>query len=368
MEENQNEPEKAIKIPCNACGGEMLYDAKSQKMLCQHCGSTQEVPSESDMIVEKPFTEALTLDSAPKGFDTEKKVFHCNNCGANTAVDTGTVTFKCGFCGSEKYNEKSVEQNIIKPAGVLPFAITKNQALDKFTEWLGKGFFYPSDLKKLASLDNIHGMYLPFWTYDAQTSSSWYADRGFHYYVTEYYTDSNGNQQSRQVQKTRWVSVSGYFQHFFDDVLVIGSKGVKQSRVEKIYPFSLEKVVNYDPSFLLGWEAEIYEIDVKEGFNMADGIMDKYIRSECAGLARGNGDTYRALSITTSKNNITYKHIMLPIWVAGYTYKNKIYQFIINGETGKVSGKKPLSWIKITITVLIVLIIIAVLVVLFKDK
>jgi hypothetical protein len=150
----------------------------------------------------------------------------------------------------------------------------------------------------------------------------------------------------------RWVPASGYYSHHFDDVTVIASKGIKQSAVERIYPFDLPQLVNYDPQYLLGKHAEVYALDVQAGFKVADGIMDRYIEGECA--KQIPGDTYRNLRVNTHKHGITFKHILLPIWIAAYIFNNKSYQVIVNGQTGKISGEKPLSWFKIILTIAIV--------------
>lgn len=347
--QNSEKAERVINVDCGNCGSQMIYNAKDQNLLCEHCGHTQALPSASDMVVERSFSEAMHLDDRPTGFGVETKVFHCNGCGSETAVKPDTVDFECPFCGSINVNEEAHDAKVIQPSGIMGFKIERSEALSKFREWIGKGWFHPNNLKKFAKLDKIAGMYLPFWTYDANTASSWTAQAGYHYYVTETYTDSNGNTQTRQVQKTRWVPVNGYYEHFFDDVLVVGSNGVTQNMVEKIFPYDLADVVNYDSKYILGWGSEVYQKDVNEGFGVAEGIMDRHIRQQI--IARIPGDTYRALSVNTRKSNITFKHVLLPLWLAGYRYNKKVYQFLVNGQTGKIGGKKPLSIFKIALVV-----------------
>lgn len=151
------------------------------------------------------------------------------------------------------------------------------------------------------------------------------------------------------------IQVEGNYDNWFDDVTVVASGGIKQSRVEDIYPFTLSSAVNYEPKFMLGWKSEVYAKDVKQGFAVAENIMDQFIEKEI--IKQIPGDTYRFLQINTRKSDITFKHLLLPIWVAAYQYGNKTYQVVVNGETGKISGEKPLSWIKITLAVLAVAIV-----------
>jgi hypothetical protein len=290
------------------------------------------------------------------GLDAPMKTLNCKNCGAVTNVPKDQLTVACDFCGSHNVNEEAHETRAIRPQAIAPFRVEKNKAIEAFRSWIGKGWFHPNDLKKVGDLDTLHAVYLPFWTYDAHTASSWSAMSGYHYYETETYTDSQGNRQTRQVQKTRWVPSSGYYEQFFDDVMVVASKGITQNRMERILPFELNRLVNYDPQYLLGKSAEVYALDVKEGFRVADGIMDEHIRREI--VRRIPGDTYRDLSISTRKDGVTFKHILLPIWIAAYIYAGKSFQVIVNGQTGKISGEKPLSAWKITLTILFALVVI----------
>ncbi len=344
--------EQFISVPCNACGSEMTFDPGTQGLHCTHCGNRRELPRSSDRIIERSFSETFSLSHQPTGLDVETKLFHCNNCGSNTVVDPDVVSFTCPFCSSKNVNESAFDRRMIRPSGVLPFKITKNKAVNMFKAWIGKGrLFRPSKLGKLARMDGINSVYLPFWTYDANTASSWHADAGYYYYESQTFRDRDGNVQTRQVQKTRWVPVSGYYEHYFNDVLVGGSHGLKQKEVEKISPYELKDVVNYDSRFILGHESEVYQKDVYEGYKIADHIMDNEIRKQCSRMVPG--DTQRNLRINTRKSKVTFKHLLLPVWIAAYQFKGKIYRFIVNGQTGKVSGKKPVSWGKVIIAILI---------------
>lgn len=352
MEENTETLERIIHVDCKACGSEMTFDPEKQLLLCAHCGNTQALGAARDMVIERSFNDALNLEDQPTGLDIPSKIFHCNGCGANTAVEIEQTRFVCPFCSSENVNPEAHESKVIRPAGVLPFKIPKKEAVEKFTTWIGKGFFAPNNLKRLAKLDGIRSVYLPFWTYDADTDSNWTAQAGYYYYETQTYTDGQGQTRTRSVRKTRWVPASGYYSHHFDDVLVLGSQGLTQTFAERIYPFKLDEVVNYDTRYLLGHDSEIYQKDVKEGFNVAEGIMDAAIRS--AIVRQIPGDTYSNLYVNTHKHDLTFKHIMLPLWISAYKYNGKVYQFLVNGQTGKISGKKPVSWIKVTLLVLAV--------------
>jgi hypothetical protein len=305
----------------------------------------------SDKVVEQSLQEAMQQVSAWKPGTTGKRAMNCKSCGATTIVEENAPIVNCTFCSSKNVNIAAFDQNLIQPIGIIPFLIAHKTAESKFREWIGEGWFHPSELSKAAELGEINGVYTPFWTYDAQTNTNYQGEAGFYYYVTESYTDSEGNRQTRQVQHTRWEWRSGSFEQFFDDVLVVASKGIPQERMDEIAPFNLTSVINFDPRLLLNWRAEVYGVEVNDGYQMASRIMDNQLYNMSA--AKIGGDTYRNLEIDVKKSAQTFKHILLPVWLCAYNFNSKIYQFAINGQTGKVSGEKPYSWIKITFAVLL---------------
>lgn len=352
MSETTTQPQNIVNVLCTGCRGNMVYSPDKQMLECPQCGSTRPIPTANDKVVENDFGTALNLSASQTGFDAQSKDFKCSACGSVTSFPADTVSFECPFCGSKNVDPAAHESRVIRPAALIPFKVNKKTAVEKFKDWIGSGWFHPNDLKKRASMDRMHGVYLPYWTYDAMTYSHWTADAGYYYYTTETYTDSNGRTQTRQVRHVRWVPVSGYHEYFFDDVLVVASHGVQQRMAEKVMPFQLGELVNYDPQFMLGMEAEVYQKDVQQGFTVAEGIMASELERQI--VQQIPGDTHRFLNINTRKSNITFKHILLPSWISSYTYKNKVYQFLVNGQTGAIGGDKPLSFWKIFFTVLAV--------------
>lgn len=357
--------QKIGRFKCTNCGSmDVGYSAEEKKLKCNYCKNIWDIPRESDKIIERKLGEGFRLEDMPLGLGVESRVSHCTSCGANTAIPADQVNTSCPFCGSTAVNEEAMDTKVIQPAGIVPFSFPKKMALQAFEGWVKQGWFHPNNLNKMAQLHEISGVYLPFWTFDALTESSWTADAGYYYYESESYTDSEGNTQTRQVQKVRWVPTGGYYDHFFDDIVVIASKGIPQGIIQEVYPFDLKEVVNYDSQFVLGWDCEVYQKDVKEGYETADGIMDEFIRAEC--VKRIPGDTYRFLNVSTRKNELTFKHILLPIWIAAYRYNNKVYRFIVNGQTGKITGNKPYSAWKIAFAILGVAAIVAALVLAYQ--
>jgi DNA-directed RNA polymerase subunit RPC12/RpoP len=346
--------EKVLEIPCPGCGGKLHYSAEKQQISCDYCGHHEDFDKANDRVEELSLNDYLQNADNLKPSDAQKHVYHCKSCGANMMLDKNEVSVNCSFCGSKNVNEAAFEERYIQPQGIIPFTIPIQKAKDMFRAWVSRGFFTPSKLKTQASLDSLKGVYIPFWTYDAQTDSKWSGYAGYYYYVTRT-REVNGRTETYQERNTRWEWREGMSSRFFDDVLIAASKGLNQQEVNKIFPYRLQEIVNFDARLLLGWGAEVYSLAVNEGYQEANKIMDEQIELDCARLLAA--DTYRDLHVITQKSKQTFKHLLLPLWICTYLYNGKTYRFMVNGQTGKIEGSKPLSAIKIALTILLVLII-----------
>lgn len=350
---------QAHDFPCQNCGAKLHYDASSQSMKCPYCGFVQAVQQQQPQAQhfqggyghqqqaagprEIPIEEGYRL--ATRGYGTPVTQVACNECGANVSVSPGEQTAKCAFCGSHKVLAQEAAGTAIRPESMVPFRVDKAHANKTFGEWLGSLWFRPNDLKKMAQLQEMGGVYIPYWTFDSWVQSNWTADAGYYYYETEWYTDANGDQQSREVQRTRWEPASGWRRDFFDDVLICASKGLPEGLVKQFQTFNTQELVPYQPHFLAGWRAEVYAIDLMPAWAVAQEKMADTQRSRCSSDVPG--DTQRNLHVNNQFSSVTFKHVLLPIWIAAYRYKGKPYQFLVNGQTGEVVGKAPWSFWKI---------------------
>jgi predicted RNA-binding Zn-ribbon protein involved in translation (DUF1610 family) len=359
-------PEQAQKFPCPSCGSQMSFDAAQGILACAHCGNTMAVPTTATAIREYDLEAALKqATAAPRetGYGGDKRSIKCKSCGAVNTVDASVVSTECPFCGSNQVVPQEQVAQVVKPESLLPFQVDQAKAVALFRKWLGSGFFRPTPVRRIArdAQARIHGMYLPFWTFDAFTSSWWEAEAGHYYYTTETYwdTDDKGQkvQRTRQVQHVRWEPASGHLQLALDDVLVPATRNVDQSMIESIYPFDTKALVLYKPEFLAGWGAEAYTVDLPEAWKTGQGIMQETVNNACA--RQIPGDTYRNLRVDTAFSNMTYKHVLFPVWIASYRFNDKVYHFLVNGQTGEVRGQAPISWIRVILVIVVVLIILA---------
>ena len=358
--------EEAHRFPCSSCGAEMDFDAEQGTLACAYCGHTSTVPVTQQEIREYDLETALdNMLAAPHetGYGEDKRSIKCESCGAVNTLDANVVSTECAFCGSNQVVPQEHVAQVIKPESLLPFGVDQSEAVTLFRGWLGRGFFRPTPVKKIAkhAEAKLQGVYLPFWTLDALTSSWWWAEAGYYYYVTESYwaTDDKGKRvrRTRQVQKVRWQPASGSLQLRFDDVLVPGTNSVERGMIERIYPFDTKVLVPYEAGFLSGWGAEAYTVDLRQAWETGQDIIHGLVRQACA--REVPGDTQRNLQVDTAFSDMTYKHVLFPVWIASYRYKDRIYHFLINGQTGEVQGQAPISWIRVTLVVLVALIILA---------
>jgi LSD1 subclass zinc finger protein len=364
MDENQQpnprQLEKILQMPCPTCNSELSYSAEKQMINCRHCGYTQDYERASDQIKEQSLSDAAASMSFYSPAAIHKQVIECESCRAQLMIEQDAVAIRCNFCGSEKVNKAAFNQNLIQPQGIIPFKIQKREAVDKFKKWIAEGWFRPNALKKMAELGDIQGIYLPFWTYDSESYTQWRGEAGFYYYVE---VEKDG--KTEKERRTRWESRNGSFNRSFDDVLILASKGKTREVVEGIFPYQLTESVNYNPTLMVGWQAEIYTVDVKEGYQQAEKKMYEEIKNQAE--KKLGGDTQRGLHVEADFYEQTFKHLILPVWLCTYKYGDKAYQFAVNGQTGKIEGQKPVSWFKIILLILTIVAIIAA-VVIFTQK
>jgi hypothetical protein len=259
---------------------------------------------------------------------------------------------------------------IITPGGLLPFCVTQQQASSDLRQWLSSRWFAPNDLKRFAEPEAIHGIYLPFWTYDTNTTTDYTGQRGEYYYVTETYyeRDAQGNQvqRTRQVRHTRWYSASGTVTGSFDDVLIPATLSLPSDRLTALEPWDLPDLRSYDPAFLSGFKAQRYQIDLQQGFERVKEIIAPSIESDVRSDI--GGDEQRIDRLSTAYSNITFKHLLLPVYAGAFRYNGKLFQILVNGRTGEIQGERPYSVWKIALLVVSILIVVLILVMVFGQR
>jgi predicted RNA-binding Zn-ribbon protein involved in translation (DUF1610 family) len=341
---------------CPSCSAAIKFDPSSGTLTCPYCGYSEEIPQpdlDADKVAQElKFEEALERGNFDWG--EEKKVVICNACSAESVYDVLEVANVCPYCGSNHVMESAAEDSLA-PNGVIPFAITREKANENFQAWMKGKLFAPNEAKRNAKADAFNGVYLPFWTFDAKTSSQ---------YKAEYGIDRQVHEKDGKVRTvTDWYRTSGFYQKFIDDFLVRATNRYDAKLLHSVEPFETNNSKAYDKTYLSGYIAERYSIGLEDGWKIAqDGIHNQLEDSISRKIKRENGaDRVRSLHFSTSYSNITYKYVMLPIWLSSFRFKSKTYQFVVNGQSGKVGGESPVSWVKVTFAVILTIMVVAIL-------
>ena len=339
------------RFPCENCGADMRFDPGENRMICDHCGNVEPIETGGPWtggIRERDFRTALAGDLDAHEMETTR-VTRCPNCGAEVEFDPELHATECPFCATPVVADTGVHRHI-KPAGLVPFALDEAQARAAMTDWLGALWFAPNGLQDYARKGRrMAGIYVPYWTYDADTRSAYTGEHGTVYYDSRTVV-RDGKRQTVQVQKVRWRPARGRVARFFDDVLVLASKSLPKSFTDALAPWDLSALKPYTPAFLAGFRAEGYQVALDEGFHEARALMDRQIERDVRFDI--GGDRQRIHSIDTEVSKVTFKHVLLPVWLAAYKYRGRTFRFVVNGQTGKVQGERPYSAWKITLAVI----------------
>jgi hypothetical protein len=345
--------------PCDSCGAGLRFAPGQTQLVCNHCGHVQSIAAEgpwaqSRALAELDLQQGLRND-LPGTIMDEVRATTCPSCGALVEFDGAAHATECPFCATPVVAETG-SHRLIKPQALIPFVLSEAEARSAMTAWLGRLWFAPSGLVDYARRGRaMTGMYVPYWTFDAETRSRYRGQRGDHYYQTQTVTvQVNGRAEPRQqqVRHTRWSPASGQVARRFDDVLVMASSSLPQRLGDELTPWDLNTLVAYKPDFLAGFRAEGYTVPLADGYIVARarmaGVIQMDVRQDIG------GDEQRIDAVETAHSKETFKHILLPIWIAAYKFNGKSYRFLVNGQTGEVQGERPWSVWKILLTCLVV--------------
>ncbi len=337
-------------FPCVSCGGNVTFKPGTTALVCPFCGAKNEIEAQDSPVEELEF-EAFLRDAETRETLQERLTVKCGNCAAETTLGTNVTADECPFCGT-KIVAQAKSTKAIAPRSLLPFKITKENAASRFQAWLASRWFAPSALRHFARTTALAGVYTPYWTYDCGTTTRYTGQRGEHYWDTEtHHTMRNGKSvtETRRVRKTRWYPASGTVRNAFDDVLVLASAALPRTHADALEPWDLRELVPFKEDYLSGFKVQSYSVGLREGFNAAKEKMDPKIRATIH--ADIGGDEQRITSMSVRYHDITFKHVLLPVWISAYRFKERVYRFLVNARTGEVQGERPYSWVKIALLI-----------------
>ncbi|MCK0472284.1 TFIIB-type zinc ribbon-containing protein [Halalkalibacter sp. APA_J-10(15)] len=314
-----------IHYKCPSCGADMKFDSASGKLSCGSCGRHDDIESFPKENVLHKFEEGEAIQ------------YHCKNCGADILTDSDTTATTCCFCGAGVVLADRLSGDLA-PAFVIPFQINKDEAKEAFKKWCKKGKLTPKGFMTADRIKNITGMYVPFWLYDLNSKGDVDAvctkvrryTRGDYIYT-----------------ETRYFDVSRSVDLQYVKVPVDASEKMDDELMDKLEPYNYSNLKEFNTPYLAGYIAEKYNYDDKELLPRVqarvENYVDTYIKSTTSAY---HTTTIKRKRLDTKQNQAYYT--LIPVWMVYYDYGNKEHIFAMNGQTGKVVGKPPISFGKVT--------------------
>ncbi len=343
---------------CPSCGAAMEFDSESQKMKCPQCGNQVDVSSFGEMHGdeqgeawdnggaegERGQTYDENSEFAGQDFGSEQfegdgfdgtmnmKVYHCQSCGAELMSDEYTSAVICSFCGNPSLVEDRLT-GAYKPKKIIPFKINREQAKDIYRKWVRRGKLTPSTLKSQSTIEKISGLYVPFWLYDYRAESQMVA--------------SAEKIRTRRSGDTEYT----YHDHFhvyrdveadFQRIPADASEKMEDGAMDKMEPYLYNELEPFAPAYLQGYLSERYNLTHQEMEPRVNRRVDKYITE----MTRDTIVGYSTVSVRSNRirrSNYNVQYVLLPVWVLNCRYQNKDFQFMLNGQTGKIVADRPIS-------------------------
>lgn len=353
--------EKVHRYRCPDCGANVLFEQQEGNLRCPACGRREEVVGGAG-TEERSYEKYLHPSKDQlRTLASNALEVQCQTCSATVTFTPPEVADECPFCGSRIVAQPKPADPVVAPERVLPFRLTQAESGVRVRSWFKSRWFAPNALKKFAAHKPVAGVYIPFWSYDLHTVNRYRGQRGDHYSETETYTESDekGNSvtKTREVERTRWRDVSGAVSRWFDDTLVPATKSLPQNCLDALEPWDLAELRSYEPACLSGYKALRYQVDIAEGFERAKELSAPAIAEEVRFDI--GGAEQKVDQISTRYSGITFKHLLLPLYIGAYRFRDRVYQVVVNARTGEVQGERPYSFWKILCFVLLLLMAIA---------
>ncbi len=275
----------------------------------------------------------------------ETRLVQCPQCGAQVELPPTRISTECAFCESPLVEATAEKLDIDR---VAPFDLNAEQAGNRLRSELSSRWMAPEEVRKKGKAEDVEGVFLPFWAYDAVARSNYSVDIGIHWYETETYTttDSKGKivTRTRVVQRTEWHASEGSHVGDYRDQLVSASRGLPEDEANQLEPFDLGLCQSYDEALIAGWPAERPSVtDARADATARAEFTEREGREISAFLP---GDEQRGLQWGTELEMGEIELFLLPVWIARYKHKGEVFRLLVNGQTGEVVGETPTSGTK----------------------
>jgi predicted RNA-binding Zn-ribbon protein involved in translation (DUF1610 family) len=341
----KEEAEETRTFKCRHCGGTIAYSPTDRKLTCPYCGGAQDVEAEEVGRAAAEFEFTLeTMEQAQRGWGEERRELACESCGAVVATSPDTLTSTCAFCGSNRVLARDAAGDVLRPTSLLPFTVAQERCRTLASEWLGRGWMHPAELRDVRALKGLTGIYLPYWTFDAHIRAAWKAEVGTRR-TERYYSD--GEWKTRTVIDWDWRS--GRVSVPINDHVLPGTGHVSRVILDKILPFNLNELTEYDAGYLAGWQTKTYDVQLQDAWQLAKQEMRAKAKDAC--YSDTGSSHVRNMRMTADFADERWRYILLPVYLASYPFDDSVFQVMVNGQTGKVAGQKPIAWLKVWLVI-----------------
>jgi DNA-directed RNA polymerase subunit RPC12/RpoP len=344
----QQEPDRpVVEFNCPQCGAATAYSAKDGGLKCSHCGY-YEAPEKPDLSVPGQANEFTleTLKQSNLGWGEPRKELECLKCGAKTTLPVETLTHTCAFCDSNQVIQREAAQDLIKPGYLIPFRFDSFQCSAISKRWLGSSWMTPAEVGKLAELHAFTGVYMPFWAFDAKMNADWEAEVA-HTRTENYFDPNTKNWKPHTVTEWKWES--GHVHEAIKNLLVIGTEHLSALLVNQINQFQFAELVPCEAKYLAGFQARAYDVPLETAWEQGRHVMREQTRQLCR--EETCTPQIRNFNMSVAFCEEGWHYYLLPFYIAAYSYQDKVYQVIINGQTGAVAGQRPVDWRKVLMTI-----------------
>ncbi|MFN2271394.1 MAG: hypothetical protein ACK2US_11190 [Anaerolineae bacterium] len=341
----KEEAEETRTFKCRQCGGTISYSAAQRQLTCPYCGSLQQIEAETVGHQADEFEFTLeTMAQARHGWGEVRRELVCESCGSVVAVAPDILTSTCAFCGSNRVMARDATGDVLRPTTLIPFAVDQEQVQAKVRAWLGRGWMHPPELRNAGALKGLAGVYLPYWTFDTHVTADWKAEVGT---TRTVHYRSGGERKTRTVIDWKWQS--GHVSIPIDDQMVPGTAKVSRVILNKVEPFNLDGLVEYDPGYLAGWQAKLYDVQLPQAWEIAKEEIRELTKSAC--YNNTGSSKVRNMRMTVDFGDERWRYILLPVYLASYPFGERTFQVMVNGQTGRVAGQKPVAWLRIWLAI-----------------
>jgi len=341
----------AVDFACGECSARMTWVPERSALVCAYCG-TQRAVEPGDAPIGTFSLDAPEAARTGLGLATQTAV--CGTCGARVAFGDRDLARTCVFCGASGVLEEREHRNAIRPGSLVPLEVGRERVEAAFRRWARGRWFAPGPVRRMARFDAV-GVYLPFWLFDCRASSRWTAEAGHYYYVTVPQTVMRNGRPTtvmRRERRTRWEPAAGRRHDVHEDLRVLASRGIDGGLERRLGRFELAALVPYRPDYLSGWAAEEYQVPLEAGWSTAEALVRATQRARCSGDVPG--DTQRNLVVSTVIGDVRWRLALLPVWSLSYAWKGRTFPVLVNGQTGRVAGRAPTSWLKVVLLILVI--------------